>query len=77
MEESELGGSLYTIMSEGPLNNQRTHTTEEKYDYTISDYVSQNVGMIIGETMKCLSCYQNKCPKLLKDDSFIMPLGGK
>ena len=48
--------------------------TEDKDDYTISDYVSQNFGMLIGETMTCISCHQYMRPKVLKDDSFIIPL---
>ena len=47
-------GLLYTILSEEPYNNQRIHQKEENDDYTISDYVSQNFGMLIGETMTCL-----------------------
>ena len=42
--------------------------TEEKDDYTAYDYVSQNFGMLIGETMTFLSSHQNKCPKLIKDE---------
>ena len=49
--------------------------TEEKYDYTISDYVSQYFGMLIGETMICISCHHNKRPKVIKDELFIMSLG--
>ena len=40
---------------------------EETDDYTISDYVSHNFGMVIGETMTCLTCHKNKIPKVLKD----------
>ena len=42
--------------------------TEETDGYTISDYVSQHFGMVIRETMTCLTCYQNDLPKVLKDD---------
>ena len=48
--------------------------TEKQDNYTISDYVSQYFGMLIGEKMKGLSCIFKKCPKVLKYDSFIMSL---
>ena len=41
--------------------------TEETDDYNISDYISQNFGMLIVETMPCLTCYENKRPRVLKD----------
>ena len=36
--------------------------TDEKDDYTISDYVSQNFGITIGETMTYLTCHATKPP---------------
>ena len=39
--------------------------TEETDDYTISDYVSQNFGILIGETWTCLICHAKR-PKVLK-----------
>ena len=39
------------------------------------DFVSQNFGMLIGETMTCLTCHEKKSPKVLKHDSFILTLG--
>ena len=66
---------LFNILSEEPFKNQRIHMTEEKYDYTIYDCISQNFCMLIGETMTCLSCHKKKSPKVIKDDSFIMSLG--
>ena len=47
--------------------------TEEMDDYTLSDYVSQYFGMLIGETMICLIYHRNKRPKVLKDNSFVIP----
>ena len=70
----EFEGLLYTILSEEPFNNQRFNMTEETDDYTIADF-SQNFGMIFGWTMICLTCHENMRPKVLKDDSFISPLG--
>ena len=41
----------------------------------MSDYVSQNFGMVIGETITCLTFNQNNPPKVFKNDLFILPLG--
>ena len=41
---------------------------EETDDYTIYDYVYRNFGMLIGETITCITCHENKCPKVLKYD---------
>ena len=49
--------------------------TEEKDDFTISDYVSRHYGVVIGEKITWLTCHQNKRPKVLKYYSFIIPLG--
>ena len=46
---------------------------DEKDDYTISDYVYQNFGIQMRETWTCITCHAKK--KLLKYDSFIIPLG--
>ena len=48
MDAADLEGLLYNIFLEYPFKNQRIHITAEKDDYTISYYVSQNFGMIIG-----------------------------
>ena len=48
MDAAEFEGCLYTILSEETFKNQRIHTIEENDDYTISNYISQNFGMIIG-----------------------------
>ena len=71
----EFEGLLYNILSEEPFNNQIINRTEEKYDYTISDDVSQHLVILIGETMICPSCHQNRRPRLLKDESFILLVG--
>ena len=62
------------MLSQEPLKNQRFDITDEKDDYTISDYVSQNFGILIGEIWTYLTCHAKKS-KLLKCDSFIIPLG--
>ena len=48
MDAAEFEELLYTIFSEEPFNNQITNVKEEKDYYTISDYVSQYFGMLIG-----------------------------
>ena len=42
--------------------------TEERNDYTISDYISYPFVMLIGETFTCLTCHGNNYPKPLKDE---------
>ena len=68
MDASEFEGLLYTILREEPFKSLVIHMTEEIDDYTISDYVSQHFGMLIGETITCLSCHQNKHPKVINHD---------
>ena len=48
--------------------------TDEKDDYTINDYISQNFGILIGETWTCLTYHTKQPPKILNYDSFIIPL---
>ena len=56
MYAGEFQGLLYNMLSEEPFKNQRFDMTDEKDDYTISDYVSQHFGILIGETWTCLTC---------------------
>ena len=60
---SEFEGLLYNMLSEEPFANHRLDTTDEKDDYTISDYVSQHFGIKIGETWTCLTYHTKKNPK--------------
>ena len=55
-------------MSEEPFKNQIFDMTDEKDDYTISDSVSQNLGILIVETWTCLTCHATNSPKVLKYD---------
>ena len=50
MDAVEFEGLLYNVLSKYPSKNQIFDMTYEKYDYTISDYVSQHFGISIGET---------------------------
>ena len=44
------------MLSEEPFANHRFDMTDEKNDYTKSDYVSQYFGITIGETWTCFTC---------------------
>ena len=74
MDAAEFYGLLFTILSYKTSKNHIIHMIEEKYDYTMSNYVSQNFCIIIVERMTCISCHRNKLPKVLTYDSFILSL---
>ena len=74
MDAGESEELLYTILSEELFKNHIFLMTEETDYCIVSDYVSQNFGMLIGETMTYLNCCQNNLPRVLKDDSFVSPL---
>ena len=48
--------------------------TEETDDYTISDYVSQHFGMLIGEKMTFLTCNE-KTPQSIKIQPIYFSIG--
>ena len=73
MDAGEFEGLFYNILSEEPFKNQRFDVIDEEDNYTISDYVSQNFGILIVETWTCFTCHAKIY--ILKDDSFIIPLG--
>ena len=74
MDASELEGLLYAMLSDKPFANHRLDMKDGNEEYTISDYVSQNFTITIGETWTCLTCHAIKSPKLFKDIDFILPL---
>ena len=74
MDASEFEGLLYNMLSEKPFVNHIFDMTEENNYYTISDYVSQYLGITIGETWTCLTCHATKSPKIFKDFAFILSL---
>ena len=74
MDASEFKGVLFTMLSEEPFSNHRLDMNEVNEEYTISDYVSQNFAITIGETWTCLTCNVTKSPKIFKDFAFILPL---
>ena len=51
MYAEKFEGILYTTFSEQPFKNSIINIKYKKYDYTISDYVSQHFGMPVGESM--------------------------
>ena len=57
MDAAEFEGLLYNTLSEEPFANHIFDMTDEKNDYTISDYISQYFGITIGETSTCITCY--------------------
>ena len=48
MDAGEFEGLLHNMLSEEPFKNQIFDMTYKKDDYTISDYVSQHFGILIG-----------------------------
>ena len=48
MDAAEFERLLYTILFQETSNNQRICIKEKNDDYTISDYVSHNFGILIG-----------------------------
>ena len=65
---------LYTMLSEEPFVNHRLDMTDENEEYAISDYMSQNFAITIGETWTFLTCKIPKSPKIFMDLSFILSL---
>ena len=74
MDASEFEGVLYNMLSEEPFANHILDMTNGNEEYTISDYVSHNFSITIGETWTCLTCKTPKSSKIFKDLSFILPL---
>ena len=64
MDAGEFKGLWYNTLSEEPFKNQIFDMTDEKDDYTISNYVSQHFGILIGETWTCLTCHAKKSIKI-------------
>ena len=73
MDTGEFEGLLYNMLLEEPFANHRYDMTDEKNNYTISDYFSQHFGIKIGETCTCLPCHTKKL-KVLDYNSFILPM---
>ena len=63
MDEGEFEELLYNMLSEEPFKNHIFDMIDENNDYTISDDVSHNFGITIGETWTCLNCHEKKNPR--------------
>ena len=77
MDASEFEGVLYTMLSEEPFANHILDMTDGNEEITISDYVSQNFPITIGDTWKCLTCETQRSPKISKNLSLILSLEKK
>ena len=69
-DATEFEGMLYTMLSEEPFANHGLDMTNFNEEYIISDYVSHNIAITIGETWTCLTCKTPKSPKIFKDFAF-------
>ena len=74
IDASEFEGMLYTMLYEVPFANHILDMTDGNEESTISDYVSQNFAITIGDTRTCLTCETQRSPKISKDLSLILPL---
>ena len=74
MDASEFDGMLYTMLSKEPFSNHILDMTDGNEEYTISDYMSHNFAITIGETWRYLTCKTPKSSKIFKDLSFILTL---
>ena len=75
MDDSESEGVIYTMVSEEPIAHHILDMTDGNEESTISDYLSQNFSITIGETWRCLTCEKNRIPKITKDFSLILSFG--
>ena len=65
------------MLSEEPFANHILDMTDRNKESTISDYVSQNFSITIGDTWTCLTCETQISPKRSKDFSLILSLEQK
>ena len=77
MDASEFEGMLYTMLSEEPFANHILDMTDGNEESKISDYVSQNFSITIGETWTCLTCETQRYAKISKELSLILYLEQK
>ena len=74
MDASEFEGMIYTMLSKEPFAHHILDMNDGNEESTISDYLSQNFSITIGETWKCLTCESNRIPKITKDFLLILSL---
>ena len=66
MDASEFEGMIYNMLSEEPFTHHILDNTDGNEESKISDYLSQNFSITIGETWICLTCESNRIPKITK-----------
>ena len=66
MDASEFEGMLYTMLSEEPFSNNILDTTDGNEESTVSDYVSENFAITIGDKCACLTCGTQRSPEYLR-----------
>ena len=74
MDASEFEGMIYNMISEEPFTHHILEDPDGNEEITISDYLSQNFSVTIGETWTCFTCESSRSPKITKNISFILSL---
>ena len=74
MDSSEFEGMIYNMLSEGPFTHHILDNHDGNEESTISEYLSQNFSITIGNTWTCLTCESNRFPKIIKNISLILSL---
>ena len=66
MYASGFEGMIYNMLSEEPFTHHIIEDPDGNEEITISDYLSQNFSITIGETWTCLTCETKIIPKISK-----------
>ena len=74
IDASEFEGMIYNMLSEEPFTHHILDDPDGNEVITISDYLSQNFSVTIGETWTCLTCQSSRSSKITKKISFILSL---
>ena len=74
MDASKFEGMIYNMLSEEPFTHQILENPDGNEESTISDYLSQNFSITIGETWTCFTYESNRIPKITKNISLILSL---
>ena len=77
MDASEFEGMIYNMISEEPFTHHILDNPDGNEESTISDYLSQNFSVTIGETWTCLTCESNRIPNITKKILLILSLEKK
>ena len=65
------------MLSEEPFTHHILEDPDGNEEITISDYLSQNFSVTIGETWTCLTCESSRSTKITKKISLILSLEQK